>query len=365
MVGRSLLLLGLTLLACEASWSADDAMSGEASRDGAARAVARALWIDRDRLTVLPMEGAAWDALVAASRAETRRPDLSDQDDPTNVRVFAKALVAARTGDDALAGAVRQALARVRGTERDANALAVARELSSYVLAADLVGLDGPERVEFEAWLRGLRERHFEGRTLRSTHEDRPNNWGTHAGASRLAVALYLGDAAEVRRAAHVFRGWTGERDGWRGFAFGSGAWQAGFFRRYAVNPAGATRRGHPIGGVLPDDQRRGGGFRWPPPRENYVYEALQGAAVQALLLERAGHDAWCWGDRALLRAFRWLHDVADYPAEGDDTWLPHLVNHVYGTRFPAPIPSRPGKALGFTDWTHAGPRPRACPVER
>ena len=63
-----------------------------------------------------------------------------------------------------------------------------------------------------------------------------------------------------------------------------------------------ATHRGHSIDGVLPDDQRRGGPFEWPPPRENYVYEALQGATVQAALLSRAGYDAWDWGDQALLR---------------------------------------------------------------
>ena len=49
-----------------------------------------------------------------------------------------------------------------------------------------------------------------------------------------------------------------------------------------------------------------------------YVYEGLQGA---------------------LLRAFRWLHEQADYPAEGDDTWMPHVINRVYRTDFPAPVP--------------------------
>jgi hypothetical protein len=31
-------------------------------------------------------------------------------------------------------------------------------------------------------------------------------------------------------------------------------------------------------------------------------------------------------------------------------------VNYYYGTAFPAPVPSRPGKNVGFTDWTHATP---------
>jgi len=62
------------------------------------------------------------------------------------------------------------------------------------------------------------------------------------------------------------------------------------------------TKDGHRIDGVLPDDQRRGGSFGWPAPRENYVWEALQGALAQAVILHRAGYDVWNWEDRALLR---------------------------------------------------------------
>jgi len=316
------------------------------------------LWLSPAEIAALPTEGPAWEAVRRVSAAPTPRPDLSDQDDPTNVRVLAKALVAARTGDESMRSQVVRALQRVRGTEDDANVLSVARELLAYVVAADLIGLDGTEREAFTHWLEDLPERHFGPRTLRSTHEDRPNNWGTHAGASRLAVALYLGDEEDVARAAYVFRGWVGERRSWSGFEFGALWWQSNYFWRYAINPAGSSHRGHSIDGVLPDDQRRGGPFTWPPPKENCVYEALQGAVVQAELLSRAGYDAWGWGDRAILRAFHWLHAEADYPAEGDDTWLPHVVNRAYGTSFPAPVPSQPGKGMGFADWTHAPARP-------
>ena len=316
------------------------------------------VWLSAEELAALPTTGPAWEAVRAAARAPTNRPDLSDQDDPTNVRVLAKALVAARTGDDDLRREVVRALERARGTERGASALAIARELLAYVVAADLIGLEGTDRDAFVAWLEDVRDRRFGPRTLRSTHEDRPNNWGTHAGASRLGVAIYLGDEEEIARAAWVFRGWVGETRGWHGFEFGRLWWQSSYLWRYGINPAGSTHRGHSIDGVLPDDQRRGGPFTWPPPKENYVYEALQGAVVQAALLSRAGYDAWEWGDRAILRAFRWLHEEASFPAEGDDTWLPHIVNRVYGSSFPAPVPSRPGKGMGFSDWTHAAPVP-------
>lgn len=321
---------------------------------GERRARPGALWIDRAALMARPTEGPAWRALLDAARAPASRPDLADQDDPSDVRLLARALVAVRTGDAAMRRDVVAGLARVQGTEHGASTLAIGRGLLAYVIAADLIELAGAERDAFAAWLDRVRRARFRDRTLISTHEDRPNNWGTHAGASRIAIALYLGDDADLARAAHVFRGWLGEAGGWQGFAFGDRAWQASIRGpHYGVNPAGATRAGHSIDGVLPDDQRRGGDFRWPPPRENYVYEALQGAVAQAVLLDRAGYAAFDWGDRALLRAFTWLHEEADYPARGDDTWLPHLINAAYDSAFPAPVPTRPGKGMGFSDWTH------------
>ena len=71
-------------------------------------------------------------------------------------------------------------------------------------------------------------------------------------------------------------------------------------------------------------------------PAENYVYEALQGAMVQAVLLTRAGYDAFNWENQALLRAFLFEMNVVGYLAEGDDTWMPHLVIYFYGPVLPA-----------------------------
>ena len=90
--------------------------------------------------------------------------------------------------------------------------------------------------------------------------------------------------------------------------------------------------------------------FRWPPPHENYVYEGLQGALVQAVILKRAGFDAFNWGDQALLRAVRWLYDTAHFHAVGDDTWIPYVVNYFYGTNFPAPEAARAGKNVGLDE---------------
>ncbi|MGE0621966.1 MAG: alginate lyase family protein [Pseudomonadales bacterium] len=319
------------------------------------------VWLDAEDLRQLPDDGPAWEAMIKRATRTDISPCLADQDDPSNVATLALALYATRADDAEARDRVREIVRRVPGTERGARTLALGRELAAYVIAADLVGLPAEQRAAFERWLRSLLTRNFQGRTLRSTHEDRPNNWGTHAGASRLAVAIYLEDREEIERSAHVFRGWLGDADGWQGFEFGDTWWQPAGSRNYAINPPGSSIQGHSVDGVLPDDQRRAGAFRWPPPKENYVYEALQGALTQALLLEAQGYDVWSWGDAALLRAFRWLQTEARYPARGDDTWMPHVINHAYGVSLPAPCPATPGKGLGFTDWIYgcAGRPPR------
>jgi len=321
----------------------------------------RGLWIDPARLAGLPTSGPAWESLLAAAQVSTDAPDLANGDDSTNVHVLAKALVYARSGEERYRSEVLAACVAAMGTEAGGSTLSLGRELAAYVIAADLVGgLPAHSDSAFRSWLRSVRQRRLRGGTLISTHERRPNNWGVRAGATRVAIAAYLGDTEDLERAARVFRGWLGDRAAYAGFEYGDLSWQADPSAPVGINPSGAMRDGHSIDGVLPDDQRRSGPFRWPPPRENYVYGALQGALVQAVILHNAGYDVWEWQDRALLRAFRWLQLDAQYPAQGDDTWEPHVINFYYHIDLPAPVPARPGKDAGWTDWTHAIPSPPA-----
>jgi hypothetical protein len=318
------------------------------------------IWVSPAELAKLPTSGPAWINLKVEADKPTGMPNLSNQDDPVNVRVMAKALVFARTKEKRYRDEVIAALKIVtlNNTESASrNTLALARELIAYVIAADLIDLahsDSTLDAQFRRKLRQLLHENLGGNTLVETHEKRPNNFGTHAGASRAAVAAYLGDKAELARVAQVFKGWLGDRSSYAGFKFGDLSWQADPTKPVGINPKGCTRMGKSVDGVLPDDQRREGGFWWPPPKENYVYGALAGAIAQAVILYRAGYaEVWNWQDKALLRAFEWLHQQADFPAVGDDTWQPHVINYYYGTNFPAPIPAQPGKNVGWTDWTH------------
>ncbi len=345
-LARAATILALSSIPAVSAWSAPDMDT-----------LAQGIWIDRLAIKNLPMSGVAWEELLEDAEKPMDPPDLTDQEEETNVLVVARALVYARTGEESYRNEVVDAVRNVMGTESnpDGRTLALGRNLMGYVLAADLVGLPSDLDERFRSWLRTIPTRVYpSGKTLISTHEVRPNNWGTAAGASRIAVAAYLGDEAEIERAATVFKGYLGDRESYAGFKYKKvDWWQANPDEPVGINPVGATRDGHSIDGVLPDDMRRAGDFHWPPAKENYVYTGLEGALAQAVLLTRAGYEAFDWEDKALLRAYRWLYDEADFPAVGNDTWQPYLINHVYGTDFPVTAPSRTGKNIGYTDWTH------------
>ncbi len=321
----------------------------------------KGIWVHPDELAELPTSGAAWEQLLATANSSIGSPDLSNQDDPTNVRVLAKALVFARTGQQTYRDQVIQACMAAIDTELGGRTLALARELAAYVIAADLVGLPSEEDTRFRSWLRRTLTEELSGRTLISTHEDRPNNWGTHAGASRAAVAAYLGDQAELDRTAQVFKGYLGDRQSYADFKYGELSWQADESKPVGINPKGAVKSGHSIDGVMPDDMRRGDSFTWPPGETGYPWEGLQGIVVQAEILYRAGYDTWNWQDQAILRAVNFLYDVG-WKAEGDDEWSPWIIDYRYGTSFHESAPARTGKNMGWTDWTHSPERSDSAP---
>jgi hypothetical protein len=321
------------------------------------------LWISRERLMGLATRGPAWDRLFDEAVAPYLRPDLSDQDDRADTRTLAKALVGVRLSRADLIDGVRSALREVAygSSDRNARTLSLGRALTAYVLSADIVDLaaiDPSLDRDLRRKLDLLRRTSYQGRSLVSTHEDRPNNWGTHAGAARVAIALYLGDDADLAAAAAVHRGFLGERSSYARFQFGALSWQADESRPLGINRRGAIRSGIDLDGAQPEEMRRGGPLRTPPARTGYPWEALQGATVTTELLARNGYpDAWGWGDHALVRAIAYLRrlDAAHggWWASGDDRWNLWLVNHGAGTTFPTEAGVGAGKNMGFTDWTH------------
>jgi hypothetical protein len=320
------------------------------------RAPIQGIWISTKEIKGLPMKGKAWENLKMVADIPCMFPNISNQMDNIDVQTMAKAIVYVRTNEMIYKDEVITNIFYAMGTERGARTLALGKNVLGYIIAADLVGLPPQKDAKFKFWLKKLLVKKFrDGRTLISTQEERPNNWGTYAGAVRAAIARYLNDAKELQRTAQVFKGYLGDRKAYANFKYKHvGWWQANPLKPVGINPKGATKEGHNIDGVLPDDQRRSGPFKWPPPKENYVYTGLQGVLAEAVILYRAGYDVWNWQDKAILRAFNWLYFVCHYPAKGDDTWEPYLINYYYGTHFPTIVPSKPGKNVGWTDWTHA-----------
>jgi hypothetical protein len=352
------------------------------------------IWISPQEIAALPIGGAGspYDYVKQSADAGWTRPNIGDQDESTNTQVYAAALMYVKTGNTVYRTKVMNALVQVVGTEcmnstyfissdkesykpcppqTGARSLAIGRKLAAYVIAADLIDLKtyNPtfDTNTFRPWLKYVINRvNEQDSSIISCHNDRPNNWGTHCGATRVAVDIYLGDTADLAKAAAVFKGWVGDRTAYSSFEYKDLSWQADQKNPVGINPVGAKApNGYSIDGALPDDMRRGCSMTFPPCYTNYPWGALEGATVQAEILSRAGYPAWEWQNKAMRRSVQFLYDLQrNYPAEGgtwwaegDDTWMIWLVNKTSGSTFPTEQIKRvdhAGKNMSYTDWTHA-----------
>ncbi len=315
------------------------------------------LWLSPGEIAALPTSGAAWTSVQNTANGSWGSPDLANLNSLHDTNTLAGALVYARIGGESLRQKVADAIVSAVGTESGSRSLETSRNIVSYVIAADLIdfrSFDPVREAQWRTWLAALRSKTLDGKTIISTQETRPNNWGTMAGAARVAIDRYIGDNADLARAATVFHGWLGDRSSYSGFDYGELSWQCNPTIPVGINPVDCTKDGHNTDGVLPDDQRRTGGFAWPAPKGSYPHEALQGAFVEAELLTRAGYPAWTWEESALRRAYVWLYDINNNPPGGDDSGYPFLVNKAYGTSFKAgSSPSSAGKNMCCLAWTH------------
>lgn len=355
----------------DVGFSSDAGVSSDAGSSGGAGGTdagsiggnpSAGILVSAAELARLPTSGAAWTAMKAVADGDLGTAKISDQDNKHNARTLAVALVYARTGVGSYREKARAAIMSAIGTEVGGRVLALGRNLGGYVFAADLIDLKAyspSDDARFRTWLAAVRTANIGGHgrwyALTQTHEDTANNWGTFAGASRLAASLYLGDTADVQRAAKVFQGWLGDRSAYAGFSKTAGynaTWACDDGSWVPVNPSCALS-GINVDGALVEDVSRGGGLAMPPGSSgmSYSWEALQGVFVQAELLYRQGHPSFDWSNKALLRAMGFMQRAGWNPT-GVARYLPWMANARYGTSFPTTAAGY-GRLMGYTDWLY------------
>jgi hypothetical protein len=351
----------LALIAALGPWSAQPA----------AGATGDYLLMPRAELLARPMTGTAWTALKAVADGTFSAPNLCDQNSKHHLQTLAAALVYARTGIASYATKAQAAIMAALPTQVvgcNNAVLALGRQLTAYVLAADLSSLrTSSSGAAFATWLSAIRTKNIGGHSIwnsiKYTHENSPNNWGAYAGAARIAADRYLGDTTDLAAAAKVTQGFLGDRAAYAGFnknlSSAALSWScSGSPATYTpVNPA-CTKSGINVDAGVVSDISRGGSLKWPPadPGIPYQHDSIQGLGLQIELLYRAGYTtAWSWSSSALKRM---AGIVTRSAASGGAGWngtltarqMPWLLNKRYGLGLPTKA-SGMGRAIGFTDW--------------
>lgn len=335
------------------------------------------IWLSPQEIKALPIAGntgctsgslcySAWNNIVSTANSSWGSANLSDNNSSHDIKTLGGALVAVRLDDTNMRNKTIQGLQSAMNSPL-ARSLELSRGLQTYIISADIIGYRTPE---FETWVRNMLNADVSPHTggsdlcnssgvaescnslggLVCTALRAPNNWGGHARASAIAAALYLKDDALLQRLVNAHRSFIGETVT-NNLYCQSTNWHADSTNRYGINKVGSKINGVDVSGVLPEDWRRGAEFAWPPTKSGYMWEGMQGYVVASIMLSRAGKLSINSGDNALKRTMDILYQI-NYAPEGDDSWIPWVVNKAIGTNYPVAAASG-GKNMAWTDWTH------------
>jgi len=338
-------------------------------------AATKGIWLTRAEIQQLPMSGSAWSNVKAVADGSLDTPDVDCQSSNHDVKTYAVALVAARTGSSTYIQKARSAIAGAINSDANAwscggtRSAGIGRNLSTYVIAADVLDLatvDPALDSKFRTWVRFLLTKPDGSWTVQSLADKRPSNVGTLSAASVTAVAAYLGDKVLLAKMATEFRGWLGDRTAYTGFSTpqdGTVAWFVNPSQPRYVTPSGGvlSSLNRNIDGALPAEMVRGGSPTYCPGKTDYPLTALSGSYVEAEILYRSGYvDIFTAQNNALLRTMDWLHRLNvecgwAFPSHHVDNWMPWFINFAYNTSFPTkPLATGDlGFNMAFTDWTH------------
>jgi len=342
------------------------------------KAAGSGMWISANELMSLPTSGAAWDKMRSIAYGSWGTADLKIQDNKHAINTLAGAFAYARTGDPALRSKVRDGILAAKRTLDESSewqtingVLAAGRQLGAYVISADLIDLknfDANADNEFRSWLTTIRTTnigtHGRWKAITYTCENAAGNWNTFACASRIAASIYLGDTADVNRAALIIRAFLGERSAYPANAPGrNGYFQhtAGYNATWACNDAAWTgtdpaceKSGINIDGALVEDVSRGGGCCTAQGSGiSYSWEALQGLYVSAELLYRAGSygNPYDWSNQALKRSLDFMQR-SGWGISNAAAYVPWMANARYNTNYPTKA-SISGRIMGWGNWLY------------
>lgn len=278
------------------------------------------------------------------------------------MKTLAGALVAVRKNDSAMRDKTIDGLKSAMSS-RLSRALELARGLQSYVIAADIIGYDA---ADFKTWVERMITADVQGHSgtgIIGTAIYSATNWGGHARASWAAAALYLNRQDWLTDVANAHKEMLGLPVPNKRFKYDATNWHADPGNKAGINRKGAKRGSVNISGVIPEDWRRGGEFKWLPAKSGYMHEGLQGLVVSAVILHRADIIPITSADNAIVRVMDMLYGrgeaaqnnpVFTYPVESDDRWIPWMVNHYCGTNYPTVPDVQPGKGIGYSEWMYS-----------
>jgi len=371
----------------------------------AANAASDYMLIDSARLASLPTSGTAYTSMkktadtamatMSLTTPTSKSPWLPNYGDSSTgvgkgAATLAAALVYARTGDARYRDFVIRVNRFVIGSEDSASTngtsdadkvLATMRQISGYVLAADLVRMDpnvtgsrsGYTSTAWKTWLGALRTKSIGSGNCSSIFNCnmKATNWGAWASASRTAIDVYLDDTADLAVVVGRLKLYLGESTTpapWKKSGSFDSSWvcmPTGSVQFTAVN--GSSCGSGKDGIIVEDASRSAAPFpAWGKAGIDYSFHAYGAQLVAALLLDRKGYDVWNWGDRALKRIMDRLDRLGVATGNGRVTathvsWIPR---HFYNTSYPT-VPARPSDTLGYTDWLYgaaASPAPSPVP---